>query len=147
MRRQDDVALYVLDLPVTTEDARNAGKEVWGYPKYVTGITTSFTAEGHSSELKDEYTLTHQKGLNVPLGGIPFVTFSVNDGHLIRTIINTGHVCYFGGSASIIDLGLDGATINTMRTLGMLDQTPLTSFRTDAMTSHLPEGVSLGKVQ
>src|SRR5262245_744097 len=36
VRAQDDQGIWVVSLPVTTEAARAAGVEIWGYPKYVT---------------------------------------------------------------------------------------------------------------
>ena len=40
LRPPDDrkVGFRVVELPVTTEAARAAGREIWGYPKFVTGI-------------------------------------------------------------------------------------------------------------
>ena len=44
MSADDDQGIWVLTLPVTTEGAFRAGVEVWGYPKYITPITTRFDA-------------------------------------------------------------------------------------------------------
>jgi hypothetical protein len=40
--RKREIGFHVLDLPVTTEAACAAGKEIWGYPKFVTDLPVEF---------------------------------------------------------------------------------------------------------
>ncbi len=49
-----DAGLFVTNLPVTTEPARAAGEELWGFPKYVSGIETSFRKDGVRITLERE---------------------------------------------------------------------------------------------
>ena len=51
LRKEEDQALYVVNLPVTTEEAHAAGVEIWGYPKYVRNIETRFTRDEVHAEL------------------------------------------------------------------------------------------------
>lgn len=147
MRPVKDAALYVTNLPVTTESARAAGVDLWGYPKYVTGIETQFGPNGSRVVLQNEFELNIGAQKNVGSAGIPIVTFSVKDDELIRTVIDVDHRQRWGGSstAHVRFLG-DGPTAKTMRALKLdaEDSKPFLTFRADKMKSVLPLGEVVG---
>jgi len=83
--------LVVLHLPVTRQVARDAGRGVWGYTKFVADMDFSITPE--HMECGMEEAGRHILTLRVPRRGIfrqdhrPLVTWSVKEGRLIRTVI------------------------------------------------------------
>ena len=46
---QDDSGLYVVTLPVTTAGAKAAGREIWGYNKYLASTTSNVTLQRRSN--------------------------------------------------------------------------------------------------
>ncbi|CAG0937278.1 hypothetical protein TFLX_06201 [Thermoflexales bacterium] len=105
------LGMFILHLPVTTLIARDAGRGVWGYTKFVADMDFEKLptrqqvrlAEGNTSIL----TLTiAQKGLPLP-DNRPLVTYSVLDKHLIKTTIPTRAVYQLGlgGKYGQLELG------------------------------------------
>ncbi len=83
--------MMVLQLPVTTQMARDAGRSVWGYPKFVADMDFLVTPERLKCELREGERLILR--VEVRRGGIlrrdnrPLVTYSVKDGNLVKTVI------------------------------------------------------------
>ncbi len=81
----------VLHLPVTRQTARDAGRGVWGYTKFVADMEFSITPEYLECAMEEDG--LHILTLRVPRRGIfrrdhrPLVTYSVKDGALVRTVI------------------------------------------------------------
>jgi hypothetical protein len=81
----------VVDLPVTTEAANAAGRELWGYPKFVTSIDFALTGRRFRSSVHDpsggkaicEIAGEMDGGIRVP--SLSLVTFSKLDDTLVRT--------------------------------------------------------------
>ncbi len=144
LRAEEDQALWVVNLPVTTEGARAAGVEIWGFPKYVSPIETRFVRDEVRAELSGEFVLTMGKGRSVRTAGLPFVTYSMNGDHLVRTVVDVDHHIRWGG-ASTVDLRLtgEGPTAKSIRALGIEGKRPAFAFRTDDMRSVLPRGKDL----
>jgi acetoacetate decarboxylase len=146
LRKEEDQGLYVINLPVTTEEARAAGVEIWGYPKYVRDIDTRFTRDEVRAELAGELRLTMGKGRTLRTRGLPFVTYSVSGEHrLLRTVVDIDHDVRWG-AARTVDLEIlgEGPTASTVRALGITGKRPAFAFRTDDMRSVLPRGKDMG---
>lgn len=89
------VGYHIVDLPVTTETACAAGKELWGYPKFVTPIDVSLQRrqlrcrvhdpEGEAPIMTMEGTL----GVGLPCPAMDLVTFECVGGQARRTVIQT----------------------------------------------------------
>lgn len=142
--RDRNHALYVVNLPVTTDAARAAGAEIWNYPKYTTGIETDFRRDGATVALSDEFELNVPVTRGVPAAGLPFITFSLKDGELLRTVVDVDHrVRWTRGSAASLRVTGCGPTADSLRGLGLAGQKPVAVFRTDAMRARLPAGVPL----
>jgi len=47
------IGWHIVNLPVTTELANAAGKEIWGYPKFVTQIPFKLDKSSFTAEVKD----------------------------------------------------------------------------------------------
>jgi Acetoacetate decarboxylase (ADC) len=125
-----DQGAHIIDLPVTTEIADVAGRELWGYPKFVT--TISFTlGGGHLSSTvedpDDGSTIMEFSGGARPLLPVPplsLVLYSCHEDTLLRANVDvrrgmrahlpSGIRLKVGTSRhrmanNLRDLGLDGA--------------------------------------
>ncbi|MBI2383400.1 MAG: acetoacetate decarboxylase family protein [Gammaproteobacteria bacterium] len=139
--REPDAAFHVVNLPVTTELARAAGVEFWGYPKYVKPIRTQFGRDAVSIGLEGELSLECRSGPGLSLAAFPVTTFSALRGRLLHTAIPTDGRLRFGGAASLKlkTLG-DGPCARTVRALGLDRAKPFAVFRNDALRVILPFG-------
>jgi len=87
-------ALYVSDLPVTTTLAHRAGREIWGYNKFVAPIDVQGDRETFAATLCDPddaliLTLEGARAASIPTPPMDVPTFSMLGGRAIRTIIRT----------------------------------------------------------
>jgi hypothetical protein len=122
-RRYKQAGVYVHRLPVTSRESRDAGVEIWGYPKTVAEISFEETSRSRRALLRsegtDQVTLEVAK---VPTRSrrVDFHTYSVKDGHLLRSLVQTAGeygVSFALGGASCA-LG-EGAFADELRQLGM----------------------------
>jgi len=145
MGAQDDQGIWVVNLPVTSEGARAAGVELWGYPKYVTPIATTFGPSGAHVRLGDELELSIGALGGPTLRAMPVVTYTERGGRILRTRIDVDHRARWGrGAATKLSVLGDGPVARTVRALG-IDRTPaIAAFRTDAFRGRLPAGVDRG---
>jgi hypothetical protein len=147
IRKQEEQAFWVVNLPVTTQEARAAGFEIWSFPKYVTRIDTDFAADHTHVTLENEFTLKMGNPGGLRIKGQPFANFTINEGHLIRTIVEVDHKVHFGAARKVkLDIIGNGPTANSMETLGLEKMRATLVFRTDEWRSILPEGKDLGVV-
>lgn len=144
MRKQDDQGIWVVNLPVTTQSAYEAGVDLWGYPKYVTPIHTTFREESAHCRLADEIELSVGK-LRGPSMLLPVVTYTSKGKRLIRTVIEVEQAVKWGmgRSASLRVIG-DGPTAQSVRALGMESLQPAAVFRTERFRAILPAGADIG---
>ena len=147
-RKERDAAILVTNLPVTTANARAAGVELWGFPKYVTGIETTFRRDSVRIVLEQEFELTMKRGFCVKTRGLPLVLYSVNAAErVLRTVVETDSVIEWGGAGSVkVKMLGDGPTAKTMRALGLDARTPAVAYCTDGLRSILPAGEDMGPV-
>lgn len=120
---------YVVDLPVTTELAKAAGRDIWGYPKFVTRIDFSYAGKRIAMRVADpdsDDDILHLEGRlspGLPTPAMSLVTWSTLHGHRVRATVNVRgalRVCLGGtvrlslGRSShpmarhLASLGLDG---------------------------------------
>ncbi|HET8930234.1 MAG TPA: acetoacetate decarboxylase family protein, partial [Acidimicrobiales bacterium] len=84
---------FVLHLPVTSRIARDAGRTIWGYPKFVADMTFDLRPERRSVEMCEQG--RELLGLEVRNHGKflrdnkPVVTFSEQRGQMVRTVVAT----------------------------------------------------------
>lgn len=128
--RQRRVGAWVVDLPVTTEAAKAAGRELWGYPKFITRIDFTLSGRALSSVVHDPSSaemiceIGGELGRGLPIPAVSLLTFSRLDDTLVRTPIDVraptrahapGSVSVRIGASShrmaenLRMLGLDGA--------------------------------------
>lgn len=145
MSAQAAQGLLVLSLPVTTEAACNAGRELWGYPKYVTRITTEF--DDRTARVRLDSELELELG---PVYGLerrlPIVTFTECSGQLLRTSIDVRSTPTLGvpSRASLRLLGGAGRTATIVQALGLHERKPVLAFHSRAFRATLPRGEVVG---
>lgn len=124
------IGFHVIDLPVTTAAACAAGKEIWGYPKFVTPIDFSLEARSFHGTVADpatQHTMIELSGrfsVGLPAPQLDLVLYSRLGDQLLRTLVNTrgGGTLSLPGSVRLkvsdsahpmaqrlIQLGLDNA--------------------------------------
>lgn len=138
---QDDSGLYVVTLPVTTAGAKAAGREIWGYNKYLASTKSDFTdAKRASFELGGELALTLEQGaMALPAPGLPFLTYTELGGQLMRTQVLVGHTARWGGAVTL--KVKSGPTADKLKALGIASgSAPHAVFRTDTLQADLPRG-------
>jgi len=115
---------FVLHLPVTSIVARDAGRGLWGYAKFVADMDFEKRpayqrvrlAEGGA----DILTLTvRQSGIAIK-DNRPLVTYSVRDGNLLRTVVPSRAVYQVGltPGCGVVELG-DHAIADQLRGLDL----------------------------
>jgi hypothetical protein len=125
-----DVGWHVLDLPVTTEIADAAGRELWGFPKFTTEIDVRVRAPAVSVAVQAPaggapiVTLEGRAGAGISLGALDLVCHTVRGGEVCRTLVEGSGRMQTGLGRGLVlragagdhpmarrlrDLGLDGA--------------------------------------
>ncbi len=90
-RHLGDVGIFVVHLPVTTEIALEAGKTVWGYPKFLADIRFGDEGPWRTCELSENGALVLR--LSVRRDGRSasetraYRTYTTRDGKLLRTSV------------------------------------------------------------
>ena len=85
-------AIYVADLPVTTEAANRAGQELWGYNKFVTNIEVKGEGKHFSAIVHDQQnglisSLEGTRGVSVPVAPTDIYSFSLLEKKIIKTFV------------------------------------------------------------
>jgi hypothetical protein len=117
---------YVSDLPVTTTVAERAGRELWGYNKFVAAIETAHAAEKFSMTARDSCNATigvleGTRGASVPTAPVDAFTLSLRNGRVIKTLLRVMtpvQVC--AGDRFVFRIGASRHPMaNNLRTLGL----------------------------
>jgi len=150
--RRRQLGAYVLDLPVTTPLANAAGREIWGYPKFVTEIP--FAREGRRVEtavLDPDgqgaiCTLSGAMGPGIPGPPLSLMTYTLLEGSLIRTHVDVrGTVEAHGAGSVSLRVGSSRHRMaENLRTLGLEEARPLFLMATDRFQSKLWPGSRVG---
>ena len=141
----EDAGWFVVNLPVSTGFACAAGRELWGFPNYVTRVDTEFGREGAQVILGDELVLEHRARFGMRMPGRPFVYFSELEGRLLRTVVPVEHSQRIGGARSVkLQVTGDGPTAETVRRLGLPGRRPMFAARADHVKLSLAPGLSIG---
>lgn len=142
-----DAGWFVVNLPVTTGFTCASGRELWGFPKYVTQIDTEFDRDAVQVILGEELVLEHRARFGVKMPAPPYVFFSELDGRLIRTIVPVEHKLRMGGARSVrLHVTGNGPTAGTVRRLGLESRRPMVVARADHLKFTLPLGTPVGTV-
>ncbi len=149
-RRQ--IGFHILDLPVTTAAACAAGREIWGFPKFITPISFAQGLAGFDGVVQDPdgggpvLTLAGRAGLGLPAPPLSLVLYSRHaDGALLRSIVNVRggvHAC-LPGSLRLHVGSSTHAMGQRLVALGLNDARPFLVQQTDAFQSRLNQGARL----
>lgn len=143
------IGMYVVDLPVTTALACAAGRELWGYPKFVTAIDFHLDRRELRSTVRDPAgagdvcTLAGRLGLGVPVPPLSLMTYTVLDGVLLRTHVDVRGRGW-ARAAGTVRLTLGGSAhpmASRLRALGLDGARPHLVLATDRFQSLLHAGV------
>lgn len=141
----------IIDLPVTTQAACAAGREIWGYPKFVTGIDFSLKGRDFSGAVMAPeggapiFTLSGRLGMGVPAPLLDLVLYSVHDGEKLRTLVNTRG----GGTLSLpgnLKLDIQSSAhpmARRLAALGLAEQSPFLVSRTHRLQLRLNLGAPI----
>lgn len=135
---RESLGSWVLDLPVTSPLACAAGCEIWGYPKFVAQLPIELDGDRFHAQVSDMDSklimeVSGQLGHVLPeeVPGMAPLTYTMQNGQLLRTRVATRSRCQTSGGGSVRlavgdsphrmannlrDLGLDGKTPKVMQT-------------------------------
>ncbi|KPA13477.1 acetoacetate decarboxylase [Candidatus Magnetomorum sp. HK-1] len=142
--RYPGFGVLVQHLPVTRTTARNAGRDIWGYTKFIADMHFDITPEHLECQMhdKDQHILTFR----VVRRGIysedarPIITYSVKNNKLIKTIIpqkGTKRIS-LKTEGCFLKMG-DHPVSLSIQSLGLSDK-PLMSLYYPERWAILPEG-------
>ncbi len=140
---------YVLEMPVTIPQARAAGREIWGYPKFETEIPNQLSGRRFEFGVLDPETgesLLNVSGVETPgikMPGMDMVSFGNHDGKILRTVTETDGLMR---NCMAKDLRVevskrDHRLARNVRDLGLEQAKPWGMMSGDAVRSKLNPGV------
>lgn len=141
--------MYVLDLPVTTALANAAGREIWGFPKFVTPIEFELCDNRFSCSVKNPdtgtplMTLAGRMGVAVPARPFSLALYSYCNQQLLRTTVNVRGKSQISLPGSVrLQVGDgDHVMVQHLNRLGLNNARPLALLWTDCFQSRLNAGV------
>lgn len=127
------VATYIHRLPVSEAFTCEAGRGIWGFPKWVADLRVTIGAGVATATLGDELTVALRRGpLPVPSRPLTMACYSNDaEGRLIRTewtTSNRGMRLRLGGGSARVELTGEGPFADDLRALGFPRSPLLTMF-------------------
>ncbi|HET8870519.1 MAG TPA: acetoacetate decarboxylase family protein [Aquabacterium sp.] len=147
-----ELGFFVLHLPVNTEAACAAGRDIWGLPKFVTPIDYGRTGADVHIVLHDPagvassdpaiLTLQGHLGLSLPAFSLSPVLYSQQQGRWLRTTVNVrGGGRVHRGQGLSLTVGPDRHPMaQTLHQLGLNGARPWLVMDTDRFQSRLNGG-------
>jgi hypothetical protein len=142
------IGAYVLEMPVTIPQARAAGREIWGFPKFETRIPFRLTGKSFEFEVKDPHTdgvilaVEGLMGPGIPVRATDLVTFSNMNDSIWKTIIVVDAMyalCTAKGVSLKVGSSTHGMAKN-VNDLGLADINPFLIMSSDNFRSLLNPG-------
>lgn len=139
---------FVVDLPVTTRAANAAGRELWGYPKFVTTISFHRAGRDVVSSVVDPggggaiVTLSGRMGPAAPMPPVSFATFTAHEGSVLRTEIDVRgrNELHAPGTVRLHDGTSQHPMAKNLRALGITDARPFALVCNDHFAARLHAG-------
>ena len=127
------VGFYILDLPVSTPIADAAGRELWGYPKFVTDLPIQIDAAGIRCSVVEPgsdrplLTLTGTLNTTWPMPSLDLLLYSERRGERLRTEVDARGSMHTGSGGQLrLELGPgEHRMVEHLRALGLDDAQPL----------------------
>jgi hypothetical protein len=145
------VGFFIVDLPVTTAAACAAGREIWGYPKFVTPIQFSLEGARFSGAVADPagagniVEMSGDAGFGTPGPILNLILYSRRDSALLRTLVNTrggGRTC-LAGSMRLRVGASQHPMAQRLRALGLADARPALVMHSRRLQLRLNAGAVL----
>jgi hypothetical protein len=142
------IGAYVLEMPVTIPQARAAGREIWGFPKFETKIPFRLTGRSFEFEVKDPHSdgfivaVEGMMGPGVKVRATDLVTYSNLNDSIWKTIIHVD-AAYTLCTAKGVDLKVCHSPhrmAQNMRDLGFEGIRPFLVMSSDNFRSRLNPG-------
>lgn len=145
------IGFHILDLPVTTPAACAAGREIWGYPKFIAEIGFSLKGREFAGAVTDPATsspifqLAGRMGFGLPGPLFDLVLHSRLESASIRATAITrggGAICLPGS----VQIGISDSNhrmAQNLRALGLENTKPACVLRTHSLQLRLNAGVAL----
>lgn len=142
---------YVINLPVTTEGACAAGREVWGYPKFVTPISFEMNKKFFKcnvSEAESNDNIMSLSGISypyLPAPSLDVMTYSFKDDKTLRAHVNVRGKHYVRSSSFLkLTVGAsDHPMAKNLKNLGLNGAKPFAAISTSHFQSRLNEGAEV----
>ncbi len=149
--RQRAVGFYILDLPVTTDAACVAGREIWGYPKFVADIAMAFSDNEFQANVLEPNTKREIVSFSGPLDrgvampGMGFVLYSNTDDTIHQTSVTvdmTVRTSFRPTTKLTVGSGDHPMEVN-LRQMGLADTRPFLLQTTTRFRSRLSAGAGI----
>lgn len=148
---QRTVGMHVLDLPVTTAAANAAGREIWGFPKFVTDISYRKDGRRFSCEVAAPdggpplMTLAGSTGPSIPGRPLSLALYTTLEGQLMRCTVNARGRTWMapGRGMRLTAPAGEHSMSRHLTALGLDGATPAGVMWTDAFQSRLNAGVDV----
>lgn len=149
---QRSMGVYIVELPVTTAVARAAGRELWGYPKFVTEIPFQLGPRAVDFAVLDPDDRTEivrlwgDLGFSLTVPGADLMTYSHHEEQILRTEVEVDapFQLHLRSKLTLRVGGSKHRMAQTIRQLGLEGASPVVVLQTNAFRSILPAGVSCG---
>ena len=136
---------YLFHLPVTTQSANAAGREIWGFPKFVAEIPLTFDGSRFDGSVMDPVSgtpiLTYKgsRGTGLSLPGMDLRIYTELDGRPMEAIVDTSYKWYSGtGGSMTLEIGeADHAMAETLRKLDLGGKKPFLTHMAEGFRSRL----------
>jgi hypothetical protein len=140
--QSENTGLYVVTLPLEGENGKTYGREIWGYEKYNSKFSSVIKEKEFFMDLNSEFSIktSHNQWFKPTTASLPFLTYSVNKGETIRTIVKSGYKISWGYSDYKLHIYGNGITADKMKLLKMDELSPIAVFKSDELKTHLPKG-------
>ncbi len=148
---QRELGFHILDLPVTTAIANAAGRELWGFPKFVTGIDFEWTGRDFRCRVLEPNSRTAILTMEgrvlplLPLPGLDLVLYSQHKRNMLRTLVTVRN-----GMQWLLPTGMqlrvgesEHPMAERLRMLGVDGKRPLALFGCDKFQSRLNAGATV----
>jgi hypothetical protein len=148
--RKSRIGFWVVDLPVTTEAADIGGRELWGYPKFVTRIDFSLARRALKCGVATPTgeapicTLAGTMGPSIRSPALSFLTWTQLGGKLTRTPIDVRGLtrAHLRGDVALRVGDSRHRMADNLRTLGLDGAAPMVLLVTEHFQSLLHAGTT-----
>lgn len=141
------IGWHIVNLPVTTERANAAGKEIWGYPKFVAEIPFKLDKHSFCSEVKGPQNesimqLSGKLNLGIKAPALSGVTYSHLNNKLLRSTVNArgNYRAYLTHQLRLIIGNSSHNMAENLRILGLDNARPISVLACQNFQSRLSDG-------